>query len=64
MPHPTLVKAMEHIHTPESWARSVFYAAVKAQNDGRPLAGFTVTEGPECVQVCIDTPFGRVCFCV
>ena len=59
-----LTKAIEHVHTPDSWARSLVQAALKAQADNKPLPGFTTTEHAECVQICVDTPFGKICVCI
>jgi hypothetical protein len=59
-----LTKAIEHVHTPDSWARAVLGAALKAQEEKKPLSGFSVTEHTDCIQICVDTPWGRICVCV
>jgi hypothetical protein len=58
-----LKKAAGHIHTPDSWARALAAAAVSADLAGKPLPGFSTEVHPECVQICIDTPVGRICGC-
>jgi hypothetical protein len=64
MPDTQLEKAIGHIHTPDSWARALVQAALKAQQENKPLPGFKITEHPECVQICVGTPFGTICVCV
>jgi hypothetical protein len=59
-----IANALEHVHTPDSWARAVFQGALKAHSDGKPLPGFAISEHTDCVQVCIDTPLGRFCICL
>ena len=59
-----IAKTMEHIHTPDSWARAVVQAALRAHEEKKPLPGFTVTEHTDCVQICVGTPWGTICVCV
>jgi hypothetical protein len=59
-----MAKTIEHIHTLDSWARNLSQGALMAEGAGKPMPGFTVTEHADCMQICVDTPLGRICVCV
>ena len=63
---PSYAKAIDsqRRHSPELFAREIVENALKAESAGTPLPGFSVSETPDCVLVCLDTPWGRICTCV
>ena len=58
--------AIGKAHTPESFGRAIIQAAVQAKQENKNTQWQTTTSvvGMDCVQVCVQTPFGTICVCV